>query len=196
MAPPPPNLVTQLLDRINDGDTSAPHELLPLVYDELHGLARQVFARRGEHTLQATALVHEAYIRLLGADGQRAEWNGRRHFFSVAAMAMRRVLTDYARLAAADKRGGGARRVSLSEAPQPGGEGLGSGLNLLDLNDALTELEKEVPRVAKVVALRFFSGMEMKEIALELGVAERSVYKDWRAGRALLRQRLRVEGDA
>ena len=105
--------VTLLLERINGGDSSASDELLPLVYDELRGLAGHLFAaQRREHTLQATALVHEAYLKLLGDGGERKEWDGRRHFFAVAATAMRRVLTDYARSANRVKRGGTGRRVT------------------------------------------------------------------------------------
>ena len=181
--------VTQLLDRINSGDRAALEELLPLVYDELHAMAGRFFVGSGQgQTLQATALVHEAYVKLLGADGHRKAWDGRGHFFAVAATAMRRVLTDYARRAGASKRGGGAARVTLGAVDedvqhQPDHD-------LLDLHDALEELEQSNARIARVVELRFLSGMTVEEVACELALSDDSVYKDWRAGRAFLKRRL------
>ena len=181
--------VTLLLDRINSGDRAALEELLPLVYEELHAIAGRFFVGPGQgQTLQATALVHEAYVKLLGANGDRKAWDGRGHFFAVASTAMRRVLTDYARRSGAAKRGGGAARVTLGGVDedlqhQPDHD-------LLDLHDALEELEQSNPRIARVVELRFLSGMTVEEVAIELRMSDDSVYKDWRAGRAYLKRRL------
>lgn len=181
--------VTLLLDRINSGDRAALEELLPLVYDELHAMAGRFFTGKVQgQTLQATALVHEAYVKILGAEGDRKAWDGRGHFFAVAATAMRRVLTDYARRSSAAKRGGGAARVTLGGVDedvqhQPDHD-------LLDLHEALEELEQSNARIARVVELRFLSGMTVDEVAVELQLSDDSVYKDWRAGRAFLKRRL------
>lgn len=189
LPPADARVLTLLLDRINAGDESASSELLPLVYDELHALASKLFPAQGAaQTLQATALVHEAYLKLLRSQGERKDWDGRRHFFAVAATAMRRVLTDYVRKGQTSKRGGGAHRVTLSDAEVPGTDGIE--FELFDLHEALEELEAVSPRIARVVELRFFSGMTVEEVAEELGVTERSVFKDWRAGRAILGRRL------
>lgn len=187
--------MTQLLSRINHGDARARDELVPLVYDELHAVAQRLFAgRRPGETLQATALVHEAFVKLFGPDGNRKAWDGRRHFFAVAATAMRRVLADYARGAGSVKRGGGAGRISISDAaidedPKE------SEVDLVDLHQALEKLGELSPRIARVVELRYLSGMSVEETALELGVAERSVYRDWRVGRAAMRRQLLGEAD-
>ncbi|MEM7515924.1 MAG: ECF-type sigma factor [Planctomycetota bacterium] len=190
---PRPEVCTVLLDRLNEGDDSAASELLPLVYDELRVLAGQIFSRsRVNHTLQATALVHEAYLKLIGASGNRKEWDGRVHFFAVAATAMRRVLTDYARRDLRDKRGGGAKRVTIDESLLEGSEE--SNLDLVDLAEALTELETFSERMARVVELRVFGGLTVVEVAQELDCTERTVFKDWRAGRAMLRRLMGGEG--
>lgn len=196
MPGPPESPVTLLLERINQGDRSANDELLPMVYAELRDLAGRVFGpRRNGQLLQATALVHEAYLKLLGSTGTRAPWDGRRHFFAVAATAMRRILTDQARSAATSKRGGDQQRITLLNLGQEDAADAGDRedlqLDLLDLNAALEELERASPRIGRIVELRFLAGMTVEEVAQELQVTERAVYKDWRAGRALLRARMR-----
>jgi len=191
---PGPQPVTQLLERINAGDASASDLLLPLVYDELRQLAAAVFARRDARTLQATALVHEAFLKLLGPGGQRNDWSGRRHFFAVAAIAMRRVLSDYVRDGQRLKRGGGEARQTIHDGLAEDAE-VGREMDLFDLDAALTELEQAMPRIAHVVKLRFFAGMTVEEVAQQLSITERSVYKDWRTGRAWLRTRLDGEDD-
>ena len=186
--------VAQLLQRLGEGDQAVGHELLPLVYDELRQLAAQVFAsqQRG-HTLQATALVHEAYLKLLGNEGRGTPWAGQRHFFSVAATAMRQVLMDYARGARRIKRGEGAQRVTLDlgaiHEPQADPDS-GREVDLIDLSDALDDLESAAPRIARVVELRYLCGLTVEEVAAEMQLTERTVFKDWRAGRAMLRRRL------
>ena len=172
---------------MNDGDRTAADELLPMVYDELRGLAGKVFARRGDqHTLQATALVHEVYLKLIGSRESRKAWSDRVHFFAVASTAMRRVLTDYARTANRVKRGGGAHRITLDESLVEGPAK--EAIDLVALNDALEDLEEASPRIARVVELRYLCGLTVEEVAQELGVAERTVFKDWRSGRAHLRR--------
>jgi RNA polymerase sigma factor (TIGR02999 family) len=184
-----PRQVTLLLDRINSGDRQALDELLPLVYGELHAMAARFFVGAGAgQTLQATALVNEAYVKLLGSTGNRKAWAGRGHFFAVAATAMRRVLTDYSRRAGAAKRGGGAARITLGQLDEDTQHRPDH--DLLDLHDALEELERSNERIARVVELRFLSGMTVEEVAVELGLSDDSVYKDWRAGRAFLKRRL------
>ncbi|MEM8712795.1 MAG: ECF-type sigma factor [Planctomycetota bacterium] len=183
-----PASVTQLLRRINDGDPAAADDLLPLVYEQLRGLADRVAGRGGPPTLQATALVHEAYIRMLGPSEGRAEWVGSRHFFAVAAMAMRSLLADHARRAMALKNGGGYRRVTFDEGLEDA-QAREAEIDLLDLHEVLTSLEEARPSVAKVVELRFIGGLTMTEVSAELGITERMAFKHWRAGRALLAER-------
>ncbi len=182
--------MTQLLHRLNEGDAQATDELVPLVYDELRAVARR-FANAGEQgrTLQATALVHEAFLKLFDPDGKRAPWDGRRHFFAVAATAMRRLFADYARAANRAKRRGPGERVSISDVPLDA-EGDNKEIGVLELTEALESLEAFDPRVARVVELRFLAGLSVEETAAELGVTERSVYRDWRVGRAALRRQL------
>jgi RNA polymerase sigma factor (TIGR02999 family) len=169
------------------GGGSAPADLMAVIYEDLHEIARRAMGQeRQSHTLQATALVHEAYVRLV--DQTRVDWQGRAHFLAVAAEAMRRILVDHARRRAAAKRGGGQLRVALddglraTEAPPDE--------DLLELDGAMHELAAVSARQARVVELRFFGGMEFLEIAAELGVSERTVKGDWRFARAWLRQRL------
>ena len=181
--------VTALLERVNDGDRSAHSELLSLVYDELRGLAGKMFASAGsDHVLQSTALAHEAYIKLLGSSGNRSKWEGRRHFFAVAATAMRRVLADYARRNQSQKRRGSERAITLHDGMVA--DHATTEIELLDLHEVLEEIEKASPRIARVFELRYFSGMTVPEVAMELSLTERTVFNDWRACRAILRQRL------
>lgn len=192
MAEDPRARVTAILSGLSGGAPAPAEaaELLPLVYDELRDLAGRYFRReRPGHTLQATALVHEAYERL--ADQSRVEWRGRTHFKAVAAVAMRRLLVDHARGRDRAKRGGANRQqVTLSDLPSPAG---GSGLDpadLLALEDALARLAAEDERAAKGVELRCFGGLAPAEIAEQLGVSERTVRNDWTHARAWLRLEL------
>ncbi|MGH7937002.1 MAG: ECF-type sigma factor, partial [Chthoniobacterales bacterium] len=158
---PVPAEITQLLSRWSAGDAEAAAELMPAVYDELRRLARQYLHReRGDHTLQATALVHEAYLRL--AEQKQSPWQSRTQFFAIASQLMRRILVDHARAHLANKRGGGAEHVELNEALVPPQE---RAANLVALDDALTELAAIDARKSRVVELRFFGGLTVEETA-------------------------------
>ncbi|HVS38514.1 MAG TPA: ECF-type sigma factor [Gemmataceae bacterium] len=186
MTDEPKSDATALLQAAQAGDESAAARLLPLVYEELRKLARARMARRpAGDTLQPTALVHEAYLRLLGKADLQLE--GRRHFFFAAARAMRDILVERARSKAGPKRGGGRLRVELNEdaaAAEPPSE------DLLALNEALSELEKEDPLKAQIVQLRYFAGMTAEEAARVLGLSERTLHRQWRFIKAWLRRRL------
>jgi RNA polymerase sigma factor (TIGR02999 family) len=164
-------------------------QLMPLVYDELRQLARAYMARESRnHTLRPTALVHEAYLRLI--DQSRVNWQGRTHFRAIGARMMRRVLIDHARRRGGLKRGGGLKRVTLGDSlvsPPDADVGLPE---LLSLHDALEELARLDERQARVVELRFFGGLTTPEIAEALGISERTVGNDWKHGRAWLQRRL------
>ncbi len=179
---PAPERVTALLLSWSDGDRNALDQLLPLVYDELH---RQAAARlrreRPDHTLQPTALVHEAYLRLV--DQRRANWRNRSQFFGVAAAMMRRILVNHARDRAALKRGGAIEKVSLSDAVEWAGA---KELDLLGLDDALGRLAALDPRKGQIVDLKFFAGLNTDEIAEVLQVSPSTVERDWRFARAWL----------
>ena len=177
--------ISQMLKRWGRGDPTALEELMPLVYDELHRIAHRYIAQQSPgHTLQTTALLHEAYLRLVGQEEK--QWENRAHFFGVAAQAMRHILVDYARAQLRDKRGGGAMRLSLDEALTLGPE---HSAELIALNDALTDLAELDERQSKIVELRFFGGLTEPEIATLLQVSQRTVSSDWRLARAwLLRQ--------
>lgn len=183
---PPP--LTALLLRISEGDEDASDSLLPLVYDELRDIAGRIMSKHATGgTMQATVLVHELYVQLAEREGNHHAWDNRRHFFGVAAKAMRSVLANYARSHRAEKRGGESRQqVTLT--------GLASDTNadfdLIDIHDALEELETAHPRIARVVELRFLTGLTLEEAAEELGTNERTVRRDWRTGQAFLRSRL------
>jgi len=181
----PPN-ITQLLAEWQHGDQSALDELYSLVYDELHRLARRYMSReRKGHTLQTTALINEAYVRLVGQ--KNVHWANRSHFFAISAQIMRRILIDHARRHAYAKRGGGAQQVSLEEAavvtPDQSGE-------LLRLDEALKSLAEMDPRRSQVVELRYFGGLNNEEIAGVLNVSENTVTRDWNMARAWLYQQL------
>ncbi len=170
-----PREVSLLLQAWRGGDQGALGKLTPLVYGELHRLAHYYMTReRPDHTLQTTALVHEAFIRLV--DASRIDWQDRTHFFAISANLMRRILVDWARSRGYRKRGGRARRVSLDEAtlisPAPD-------TGLVQLNDALEKLEEFDPRKAKVVELRFFGGLNLDETAQVLKVSRDTVKRDW-----------------
>jgi RNA polymerase sigma factor (TIGR02999 family) len=176
--------VTQLLDAASAGDPNAAAELLPLVYDELRKLAAVRLAEeKPGQTLQATALVHEAYLRLVGG-GQPQDWNGRGHFFAAAAEAMRRILVDVARRKQSLKGGGGRRREDLDRAAPAVG---GPDLDLLALDEALARLEQRDPRKAQLVKLRFFAGLTVEQAARALGIATSTADEDWAYARSWLR---------
>ena len=183
--PNSPN-ITQLLAEWREGDPSALDELYPLVYDELHRLARRYMSReRKGHTLQTTALINEAYVRLVGQ--KNVHWANRSHFFAISAQIMRRILIDHARRHAYAKRGGGAQQVSLEEAavvsPDQSGE-------LIRLDEALQSLAEMDPRRSQVVELRYFGGLNNEEIAGVLNVSENTVTRDWNMARAWLYHQL------
>jgi RNA polymerase sigma-70 factor, ECF subfamily len=179
--------ITKLLITLKDGDrASAAAKLMPLVYDEFRALAaRHLRHERADHTLQPTALVHEAYLRLI--DQTRVDWQGRTHFFAVGAQAIRRILVDHARQRKRQKRGGGAGRVALDEsvalAPQRAEE-------ILALDEALSKLGQLDSRQAQVVEMRFFAGMSVDEVAGVLGVSKRTIEGDWTMARAWLMREL------
>ena len=174
--------VTQILERAQKGDGKAAEELLPLVYEELRKLAASRMAQEAPgHTLQPTALVHEAWLRLIGSKEQT--FANRAHFFIAAAEAMRRILIENARRKSARRHGGGLARVDLAEIDLP--ENASDDL-LLQVNDALDQLQQEDPRAAELIKLRFFAGLSMRQTALALGVTDRTARRDWRFARAWL----------
>lgn len=174
--------VTRLLTNWRSGDQKALNCLLPLVYDELHRIAaRYMRGERTGHTLQTSALVNEAYLRL--ADYKQMQWQDRAHFFAVAAQAMRRILIDLARARKNLKRGAAAQRVSLNEAVLVTS---GSGADLIAIDEALEQLAKLNQRQARVVELRYFGGLTEEEVAHVLGIAARTVRSDWKLARAWL----------
>jgi RNA polymerase sigma factor (TIGR02999 family) len=176
--------VTRLLDSAASGDPPAASELLPLVYDELRKLAAaRVAAEKPGQTLQATALVHEAYLRLVG-NGPQPTWNGRGHFFAAAAEAMRRILVEQARRKGAGKRGAGMKRVPLSDADVGS---LSPDEQLLAIDDALGRLAGEDPEAARLVKLRYFAGLSVEEAADAVGISRSTAYEHWAYARARLR---------
>jgi RNA polymerase sigma factor (TIGR02999 family) len=190
-APPAPDTlgnmanVTRLIDAAAAGDRRAAAELLPLVYDELRRLAdARMAAEPVDHTLQPTALVHEAYLRLVGsADARR--WDHRGHFFAAAAEAMRRILIDHARKKAADKRGAGRERVGLSDIPAPDRDD-----RLVALDEALTRLAAEDPVAARVAELRQFAGLGHEDVAAALDITVYAARQKWAYARAWLTEAL------
>jgi RNA polymerase sigma factor (TIGR02999 family) len=189
-----PSEETRILEELAAGDPTAAERLLPLVYDRLRARAAALMAERPRQvTLQPTALVHEAYLRLVGKP--RAEpWSGRAHFLAVAAKAMRHVLIDAARRRRADKRGGGVKAVTLTESGGSGGEETSRDADLLDLDEALEALTALHPRHARVAELRWFAGLSVPEAAEALGVSPTIVKEEWAMARAWLRRRLEGEG--
>ncbi len=182
------NDVTHILSAIEQGDPRAAEELLPLVYDELRKLAAQRLAReKPGQTLQATALVHEAYLRLIGPDNA-PDWDSRAHFFAAAAEAMRRILVDSARRKASKKRGGGVERCILDEAQLEMDEDAD---DLLALDEALSQLAEKDPLAARLVQLRYFAGLTTEQAAAALGISARSAYYTWSYARSWLRRAVR-----
>jgi RNA polymerase sigma factor (TIGR02999 family) len=178
--------VTRLLDAVSHGRADVLPELLPLVYDELRRLAASYLRReRADHTLQPTALVHEAYLKLV--DQRLDRWQNRSHFFGIAAQAMRRILVDHARAHDAAKRGAGVERVTLDEHALLGES---SSIDLIALDEALTRLATLDPRQARIVELRFFAGLEVDETARVLDVSPATVKRDWAMARAWLHREL------
>ena len=178
--------VTQLLVAWGAGDRAAGEQLLPAVYEELHRQAARAMRREGsEHTLQATALVHEAYLRLV--DQRRVEWRNRAHFFGVAAQAMRRILVDHARSHRAEKRGGDCEKLEFDEELLPSGE---RAVDLIALDEALLELERLDARQSQIVELRFFGGLTNEEIGEALDISPRTIKREWRLAKAWLRRQI------
>jgi len=179
---PPEGELTGLLRAWREGDGAALDELLPLVYAELRRIAAQrMRGERGGHTLQPTALVHEAFLRLVG---QPIDWRDRGHFFAVASRAMRRVAVDHWRAGAALKRGGEGPRVELGDAAEPAVEP--KSVDVMALDAALTRLERLSAQQARVVELRYFAGLSLEEVADVLDRSRASVFRDWRAAKTWL----------
>lgn len=189
---PDPNEVSVVLGSIGAGDRRAFDELLPLVYDELRGIAARHLAREpAGQTLQPTALVHEAYLRLLG--GEQPEWNSRAHFFGAAALAMRRILVERARRKRRVKHGGEWKRVPLS-VDEAAEEPESDALDILALDEALRRMEREDQRMSQVVMLRFFAGLSLEDTARAMKISERTVKRCWRCARAWLYNELDGDG--
>jgi RNA polymerase sigma-70 factor (ECF subfamily) len=177
-----PQGVTQLLISWRNGDTAALDQLMPIVYEELRRLAKRYMGReRRDHTLETSALVNEAYLRL--ADQSTANWQNRAHFFAVAAQVMRNILIDHARSHHYEKRGGGAQKVSFDDALILTEE---RAAELVALDDALTSLAAVDPRKSKIIELRFFGGMNIDETAEVVGLSPTTVQREWRAAKAWL----------
>jgi len=186
-----PNEVTRLLVDWSDGDKSALDRLMPLVYEELRKLAHHYMGREGPgHTLQTTALVNEAYLRLI--DQRSVHWQNRAHFFGIASQMMRRILVDYARARQSAKRGGDARQVSLDEAmvvtPERAAE-------VVALDDALKALAEIDQRKSQIVEMRFFGGLSIEETAEVLGVSPGTVMRDWTLAKAWLHREINKDDD-
>jgi len=184
-----PGEVTQLLKAMHDGNSTAAERLLPLVYSELHRLAQAYMRReRPDHTLQATALINEAYLRLAGED---IDWNSRAHFIGLAAHVMRQVLVDYARQHNAERRAGGLNRVEMHDDLAISPDRLEE---VASIDQALTRLAANNPRQARVVELRYFGGLSVEQIAQILDVSPRSVKRDWSLARIWLFRQMRPGG--
>lgn len=184
--PNQPDAATLLTGFASGDRPEAAAELLPLVYGELRALARHYLrGERSNHTLQPTALVHEAYLKLV--DQTRVDWKGRAHFLAIAAQAMRRILVDHARAVGAQKRGGDRRRLTLDGLPE---DAPFRGAELLELSDALDRLAALSPRQARLVELRFMAGLTVEEAAEVLGVSTPTAERDWVFAKAWLRREL------
>jgi RNA polymerase sigma factor (TIGR02999 family) len=180
--------VTRILTKIEAGDPTAAEQLLPLLYEELRKLAAAKLAtEKSGHTLNATALVHEAYLRLVNVD-PTAHWNSRGHFFSAAAEAMRRILVESARRKARVRHGGELQRVQHCDTPQPP---QADSETILAVDEAVAQLGQDDPGAAEIVKLHFFAGLSLDETAEALGVSRATVYRQWAYARACLRLSLR-----
>ena len=187
----PPDEVTELLVAWSRGTPEAADRLIPLVHAELRRIAaRQLHRERREHTLSPTALVNEAYLRLVDQD--RTSWENRAQFFGMAAQMMRRILVDYARARAADKRGGGATLVSLSELAGAPGQQMVT--NILGVDEALGRLARQDPDQVRIIELRFFAGLSVEETAVVLKRSPRTIKREWRLARAWLYRELHGQG--
>jgi RNA polymerase sigma factor (TIGR02999 family) len=183
--------VTQILSQIERGDPQAAERLLPLVYAELRRVAQaKLHNERPDHTLQATALVHEAYLRLVGNQPDKLSWDSRGHFFAAAGEAMRRILIESVRQKNSQKRGGHLERIDLDAIPL---EGQRRDEKLLALDDALDRLEKIDPIKAQLVKLRFFSGLTIDQAAQALGISPATAQRSWTFSRAWLQSAMRTE---
>lgn len=175
--------LTQMLLKLSEGNTQVVDDILPLIYDELRNLAGNYLRReRNDHTLQPTALVHEAYLKLI--DQKQVKWQNRAHFFGIAANIMRRILVDYARQHKAEKRGGDAEKMPLEEEIVIVSSGKSA--ELLALDEALETLAQIDPQKSKIVELRYFGGLSVEETAEVLGVSEITVKRHWRMAKAWL----------
>lgn len=191
MTQPKTHEVTRLLQAWGRGDDAALEQMIPIVYSELRRIAhRYMTGERQSHTLQTTALVNEAYLKLV--DSRKVNWQNRAHFFAISAQLMRRILVDFARSRSYQKRGGGAQQLSLDEECLATQE---RGRNVLALDDALTALAEVDPRKSKVVELRFFGGLSLEETAEVLKVCPDTVVRDWRMAKAWLGRELGAEKD-
>jgi RNA polymerase sigma-70 factor, ECF subfamily len=179
---PSPGEITSLLDRLADGDRAVADQLVPLVYEELHrAAARCLRHERPDHTLQTTALVHEAYIKLTAQ--RSARWQNRAHFFALASQLMRRILVDYARTKRRSRRGGGRQRVPLDEALLVSPERTDE---MLAVDESLSRLEKLDARQARIVELRYFGGLTVEEAAEALGISAKTITREWNVAKAWL----------
>ncbi len=189
IAPMATSDVTTLLARWSSGDAIALEQLTPIVYDELRRIARRHLAReRRDHTLQSTALVHEAYMRLIG--GGASEYHNRQHFFAVAAQVIRRVLVDHARSVNAAKRGGGAQKIFLEDQPEASAPAENVA-EVLALHEALDRLAAFDAQQARIVELRYFAGLSIEETATVIGVSPATIKRDWVMARAWLARELK-----
>ncbi len=185
-----PSQVTLLLRSWRDGDHAALDKLTPIVYSELHRIAhRYMLHERADHTLQTSALVNEAYLRLV--DARSVDWKNRAHFFAVSSILMRRILVDFARSHSSQKKGGNVPKVQLDEGVVSSRHRME---DLLALNESLTALEDFDVRKAKVVELHFFGGLSPEETAEVLGVSRNTVFRDWRLAKAWLAKRMKSGG--
>ena len=183
--------ITEILQRWRDGDVSALDYLTERIYGQLRRLADNALGKDwGDKSLQPTELVHEAYLRLL--DTKQVDWKSRAHFFGVASRLMRQILVDRARRRAAQKRGGGAPKISIESGAVDVGDQRGEFVDLVGLDLALTELAQQDDELGRLVELRFFSGLTVEETAEVLGVSARTVKRDWRLAKAWLKRRLTV----
>jgi RNA polymerase sigma factor (TIGR02999 family) len=176
--------ITRMLQEWNDGKREAINDLMPLVYDELHRQAKRYLRReRANHTLQTTALIHEAYLKLIGQ--RNVEWEGRTHFYAIAAQAMRRILVDHARTVKREKRGGDNAILPIDEALQVAGKEVKT-VDLIALDEALTRLASRDERQARIVELRYFADLTLEETAGALGISRATAALDWSMAKAWL----------